>query len=178
MGHGQRLALLGPNGSGKTTLARIVAGLMRPVQGSSRLLRDGLPLDGAARRLALGFVTPDLALDGDLTALENLRFHGRMRGLAPGGEAALLERVGLAGRSDDRVGSYSSGMRQRLKYAFAIQAAPALLIVDEPTANLDEAGAVLVNEILDEQRQRGILVVATNVPSEAAGADYTIRLGD
>jgi heme exporter protein A len=175
---GEWLAITGRNGSGKTTLMRILAGLAQPTRGKAHLLYQDTPLADADRRNALGLVTPDLTLDAELTALENLRFHGRMRGLQPGDEDHLLEEVGLAGRGGDRVKTFSSGMRQRLKYAFALQRTPALLLLDEPTANLDTAGAEIVERVKAAQRERGILVVATNEPREADGATHTLHLGD
>ena len=175
---GEWLAITGRNGSGKTTLVRILAGLIRPTRGAAELLHDGKPLMGADRRRSLGLVTPDLALDAELTAREVLGFHARMRDLTPGGEPALLDAVGLGGRGDDRVATFSSGMRQRLKYAFALQAAPPFLLLDEPTANLDEQGAAIVERVRREQRERGVLVVATNDPDEAHGATHAIHLDD
>jgi heme exporter protein A len=175
---GEWLAITGRNGSGKTTLMRILAGLARPTRGTAYLLYQDTPLTDADRRNALGFVTPDLTLDAELTAQENLRFHAQMRGLKPGSEDALLEQVGLAGRGDDRVKTFSSGMRQRLKYAFALQHSPALLLLDEPTANLDTSGAEIVERVKAAQRERGILVVATNEPHEAEGATHMLHLGN
>jgi ABC-type multidrug transport system ATPase subunit len=69
-------------------------------------------------------------------------------------------------------------MRQRLKYAFALQHSPSILLLDEPTANLDASGVGIVRAIRREQLERGILVVATNEPEEAAGATHVIRLGE
>ncbi len=173
---GEWLAITGANGSGKTTLIRILAGLTRPTSGAAELWRDGQSLTGPERRAALGLVTPDLALDGDLTARENLEFHAQMRGLALGAEEALLAEVGLEGRGGDLTRTFSSGMRQRLKYAFALQRSPPLLLLDEPTANLDAEGEGMVTRMKARQRERGILVVATNNPREAEGATHTLRL--
>ncbi len=116
--------------------------------------------------------------------------HGlvRWRGLAgaedvaAGGGArararAILEQVGLEGRGDDLVGTYSSGMKQRLKYAFALMHSPALLLLDEPTANLDEAGTEIVRRIIAEARGSACVVVATNEPEEVTWGDAVIRLG-
>ena len=127
----------------------------------------------------VGVVGPDLALYHELTALENLAFFAQLRGLS--GDAGqlngLLARVGLGGRGNDLVGSYSSGMRQRLKYAQAIMHRPRLLFLDEPTANLDEAGSDIVAGIIAEQRCRGLLVLATNEPEEVRFGDEVLRLG-
>src|SRR5438128_314155 len=111
--------------------------------------------------------------------MENLSFFERVRGREPRGEhlAELLQRVGLAGRGRDAVGTFSSGMRQRLKYAFAIAHGPKVLLLDEPTANLDVSGVSMVEEVLAEQRGRGVLVLATNEPEELRHGDHCLALG-
>lgn len=176
---GQSLAITGANGSGKSTLVRILCGLARASHGTVEY-RVGERVVGAGERLGLiGVVAPDLVLYDELTAWENLRFFARVRGLRrdEGELAALLEEVGLAGRGADLVGTFSSGMRQRLKYAFATLHRPPVLFLDEPTANLDEAGVALVRRIIERQRARGILVVATNEREELSYGDRILRLG-
>lgn len=178
--HGQVLVIAGPNGSGKSTLLMVIAGLLRPTRGRVVVSVDGKPLTPESRREWLGLVSPDLTLYPELTAMENLRFFERVRGREPHEDAlcALLERVGLAGRGADLVGTFSSGMRQRLKYAFALSHAPKLLLLDEPTANLDVSGVSMVETVIAEQRERGILVLATNEPDELRYGDRRVTLGD
>lgn len=74
----------------------------------------------------------------------------------------VLAENGLAGREDTLIGSFSSGMQQRLRYTLALIHNPAVLLLDEPTTNLDAAGIALVDQIVAEQRQRGITIIATN----------------
>lgn len=176
---GEALVVTGHNGSGKSTLLSIIAGLVPLDQGSVSLLVDGAPLRPGGRRTRLGLVAPDLTLYPELTAAENLEFFARVRSLAwrPEEGERLLERVGLAGRGRDLVGTFSSGMRVRLKYAVALQARPAFLLLDEPTAMLDTDGARIVEEIIAEQRGRGILVLATNDPQETRHGDLFLHLG-
>ncbi len=179
VGRGEVLVVIGPNGAGKSTLLLVIAGLLRPTRGQVVVSVDGKALPYENRRQWLGMVAPDLTLYQELTALENLRFFERVRGRVPR-EAdleALLERVGLEGRGRDRVGTYSSGMRQRLKYAFALAHAPKVLLLDEPTANLDASGVSMVEEVIAEQRRRGVLVLATNAPEEARHGDHRVALG-
>ncbi len=176
---GQVLVIAGRNGSGKSTLLRIIAGLDRPSAGQVRFWADGRPLPPAERRRCVGLVAVDVALYGELTALENLGFFARVRGRHLSVEAqALLEKVGLAGRGHDLVSTYSSGMRQRLKYACALLHRPPLLLLDEPAANLDKAGLGLVGQVIAEQRQRGLVVLATNDPREVGYGDLVLRLGE
>ena len=176
---GQSLVITGANGSGKSTLVRVLFGLARPSRGQVAVHLDGVALEPADCRREIGLVAPDLSLYGELTAEENLAFFARVRGLelAKQDFARMLERVGLAGRGGDPVSEYSSGMRQRLKYAQALLHRPRLLFLDEPTANLDEAGSAIVADIIAEQKKRGILVLATNEPEEVAFGDEVLRLG-
>jgi heme exporter protein A len=177
--HGEVLIVTGANGSGKSTLLLVIAGLLRPTRGRVVATLDGKQLATDNRREWLGMVAPDLTLYPELTALENLRFFERVRGRVPrdGDLYELLERVGLTGRGRDAVGTYSSGMRQRLKYAFALAHAPKVLLLDEPTANLDVSGVSMVESIIAEQRRRGVLVLATNEPEEVRHGDQCVALG-
>lgn len=179
VGQGACLVVAGPNGSGKSTLIRLLCGLAWPTAGKVTVTINGSPHSPRECRSLIGLVAPDVALYNELTALENLAFFARVRGLRLDRSAleGLLARVGLAGRGDDLVGAYSSGMRQRLKYAQALLHNPYLLFLDEPTTNLDEAGAQMVAEIVAEQKKRGLLVLATNDPAEVLYGDQVLRLG-
>jgi heme exporter protein A len=177
---GEVLVVTGPNGSGKSTLLGILAGLIRPSRGRALWLEDDKELGPEFRRHNLGWVAPDMALYQELTARENLRFFTRVRGLS-GAEAEiepLLEQVGLGRRADDVVRTYSSGMRQRLKYAFALLGAPRALLLDEPTANLDADGVAMVDAVIHAQRERGLLVLATNEARETEYGTRCLRLGE
>jgi len=176
---GECLVVTGPNGSGKSTLLALIAGLLAPDEGEIRVEIEGRRMEPASSRRHIGLVSPDLTLYEELTALENLEFLARVRSLAWSrleGEA-LLERVGLQGRGRDLVGTYSSGMRVRLKYCCALQSRPSLLLLDEPTAMLDAGGAGMVEELVGEQKQRGVLVLATNDPRETRHGDLFLDLG-
>ncbi|MFN3649333.1 MAG: ATP-binding cassette domain-containing protein [Armatimonadota bacterium] len=176
---GEALVVTGHNGSGKSTLLTIIAGLLGADGGAVRVREEGRELEPEELRHRVSLVAPDLTLYPELTALENLEFFARVRGLPwsrAGGEA-LLERVGLAGRGPDLSGTFSSGMRVRLKYAVALQSDPSVLLLDEPTAMLDVGGARIVEEIIAEQRKRGLLVLATNDPDETRHGDLFLHLG-
>ena len=177
---GEALVVTGHNGSGKSTLLSLIAGLARPDEGEIRFLEDGRPVPQEQRRNFLALVAPDLTFYPELTALENLEFFARVRGLEWDRPAALslLDRVGLHGRGSDLVGEFSSGMRVRLKYAAALQPEPRVLLLDEPTAMLDTGGVQIVEEIIAEQRRRGVLVLATNDPAEVRHGDLFLHLGD
>ena len=161
--NGQTLLIIGRNGSGKSTLVKIVSGVLTPSEGSVSLRSHSRDLSHT-RIGFIGLVSPYLQMYDEFSARENLRFALAIRGLQrdPSTTDMLLDRVRLADRADDPVRTYSSGMKQRLKYAFALVHHPQVLILDEPTANLDADGIDIVQEIMREHQQSGILIVATN----------------
>jgi heme exporter protein A len=178
---GESLAVTGANGAGKSTLLRILAGVLTPKAGTVTLRVDGQAVAPEAHPRRVGLVAPYLGLYDTLTARENLAFLAQARRLADAGRRidAVLDRVGLADRADDAVAAFSSGMQHRVKYAAALLAAPPLLLLDEPSVTLDDAGRELVDTIITEQQDRGgLVIVATNRPDEAARHDRSLRIED
>jgi heme exporter protein A len=161
---GDVLLVTGRNGAGKSTLLRLLAGLQQPSSGKIRYTFDHKEYDPFGARLALGMVGSDVQLYRELTAGEHVAFVADVRGVQYNRamQQELLTWVGLAGRDDMLVGNFSSGMQQRLRYALALICQPLVLLLDEPTTNLDAAGIQVVDEIVAEQRQRGITIIATN----------------
>jgi len=176
---GESLVVAGANGSGKSTLLRLICGLQRPTAGQIVYVAGERRSGPEDARDLVGWVAPDLQLYRELTALENLAFFAQVRGLrrARSELEALLEEVGLGGRGDDLLAAYSSGMAQRLRYAYALLHRPPVLLLDEPTVTLDERGAALVEQLVAARRERGITVIATNDPRELRFGDYVLRLG-
>ncbi|WP_298820103.1 heme ABC exporter ATP-binding protein CcmA [Chloroflexus sp.] len=176
---GEVLVVSGPNGSGKSTLLRILAGLQAPSGGVVYYEAGDQRFDPRDARHLIGWVAPDLALYRELSGLENLRFFAQVRGLSISDAALneLLAQVGLGGRGDDRLAAYSSGMTQRLRYAFALLHRPPVLLLDEPTVTLDERGTAIVDQIIALQRRRGLTIIATNDPRELRYADLVLHLG-
>jgi heme exporter protein A len=176
---GSTLAVLGPNGAGKSTLLRIVATLLRPTEGSIRVLDCELPREAWKLRGRIGFLGHQPLLYRDLGARENLAFHARLFGLPDGGTARieeLLERVGLAHRAATRVDEMSAGMVKRLAVCRAILHDPELLILDEPLANLDPAGAEVVAPLLGPGRGRTRILVTHDVGAALEDADRVLGL--
>lgn len=174
------LVITGKNGSGKTTLLKILCGLIRPTKGEIILNFNGKVITKEGYRNLLGLVMPDLELYGELTAKENFLFLSRIRGLVihPDELKARIGEVGLAGREDDLVFSFSSGMKQRLKYALALLHDPKILLLDELKANLDPEGISLVDKIIRQQKERGILIITTNERMDLEYGDQVINLGN
>ena len=178
---GECATVIGPNGSGKSTFLKVVAGLTRPESGEVRFLdSDGSILETRASRMGyVGYAAPDLNIYEELTGDENLALFARLSGGVP--NSTMLGRVGLAkARGRDRAADYSSGMRQRLKLAVSLLGDPPLLLWDEPTATLDEAGKGYVEAILaDHARCGGLAIIATNDSGEASRwGDRQIILGE
>ena len=173
------VAITGPNGAGKTTLLKVLAALLRPGRGAMRWEDDGRALAANEARARTGFAGPELGLWEDLTALENLAFLARVRGRAwsaAEGEG-WLARLGLAGRGEERVSAYSSGMKQRLKLAAALAGSPRLVLLDEPGSNLDAAGRDAVTSLVAETARTTLVVVATNDENEAGWGTRRLELG-
>lgn len=162
---GKCMALLGVNGAGKTTLLRILACLTKPAGGTVRIGGLDTGQDAQQVRKLIGFVGHQPNLYDELTALENLLFFGRMYSVKQVRErsATLLDRVGLARRSNERVGTFSRGQLQRLALARAFLHSPQLLLLDEPDAGLDDEGIALLEELLREHADnRGTTLFTTH----------------
>lgn len=178
---GGSLAITGANGSGKSTLLRIIAGVLTPSFGQVDLYINGTKLSSESHRLAVGLVAPYMNVYDGFTPRENLQFIARARRL-PGKETSIdevLQLVALDRRADDPVATFSSGLKQRVKFAVALLVNPALLLLDEPRVNLDAAGLEMVKRITRRQRERGhLLVVATNDEREAEEHDELLQIED
>ncbi|MFI5034747.1 MAG: ATP-binding cassette domain-containing protein [Acidimicrobiales bacterium] len=168
---GEIYGLLGPNGAGKTTTIKMVCGLLAPDEGTITVAGKAAANDLSVKAL-VGYVPLDIALYPDLTAKENLAFLGRLYGLKG---ALLAERVAealelteLADRSDDRVDSYSGGMRRRLNIAAGLLHHPVLLVLDEPTVGVDPQSRHSILERVQEFGRQGMAVLYTTHYMEEA----------
>ena len=134
---------LGPNGAGKTTLIRLMLGLAHPTAGTVKIGGVDVAQDARGALRQVGAIVEEPRFHPHLTGEENLRAHAALLEDQQAAEdriEAMLARVGLQGRGDDKVGGYSLGMRQRLGVARALLGDPRLLILDEPTNGLDAEG--------------------------------------
>ena len=173
---GRTLVVFGPNGAGKTTLLRILATLLRPHAGEVRVLGRPLPEDGYAVRGQIGFLGHEALLYRELTGRENLRFYARLHGVAAPRVAAVLDAVGMTGRADDPVAELSRGMVQRLAIARAVLHEPALLLLDEPLANLDPAAAEQVAPLIGPGSGATRVVTSHDPAGGRRGADVVLGL--
>jgi len=161
---GEFVALLGPNGAGKTTFLPILASLSKATLGEVQIAGYRLPQQAAHVRRALGVVSHQPLLYGDLTAEENLRFYGRMYDLINLQERVeeVLSIVGLLARRRDLLRQFSRGMQQRLAIARAILHDPEVLLFDEPHTGLDQDAASMLDGVLKEVAAMGRTVVMTS----------------
>jgi heme exporter protein A len=173
------IAVTGPNGSGKSTLLKIIAGLLIPSSGSAKFFESESALDHDRLRRIMAMVSPEMNFYDELTGNENLEFFMKSMGkhVKRSEIEDSMEKVGLKGRGKDYLKGYSSGMKMRLKYALATLSRPNILIIDEPSTNLDIEGRSLVYDLMNEHKKHGILIFATNEEEELGIADQRIVLG-
>ena len=175
---GQTLAVLGGNGAGKTTLLRVLAGLLRPQGGSARVLGAELPAERWKLPAQVGYLGHEPLLYRELSGRENLRYHADLHGVPRARVDELLAEVGMAERADDPVRELSKGLVQRLAAARAVLHEPALLLLDEPRANLDPAAAELLEPLIGRASGRTRVLVSHDVEGALAEADLSIGLRD
>jgi heme exporter protein A len=173
---GQTLAVLGGNGAGKTTLLRVLAGLLRPHAGRARVLGAELPDERWKLPGRVGYLGHEPLLYRELSARENLRYHARLHGVAEARVEELLTAVGLERRAGDPVRELSRGLVQRAAVARAVLHDPALLLLDEPRANLDPAAAERLEPLIGRPSGRTRVLVSHDVEGTLAEADAVLRL--
>lgn len=173
---GQTLAVLGGNGAGKTTLLQVLAGLLRPHGGRAVVLDAELPAERWKLPGRVGYLGHEPLLYRELSARENLRYHARLHGVDLGRVEVVLDAVGIARRADDPVRELSRGMVQRVAAARAVLHEPELLLLDEPRANLDPAGAEQLEPLIGRPSGRTRVLVSHDVRGALAESDVVLRL--
>ena len=168
----------GPNGSGKSTLIKIIAGINSPTSGKINHKYNEKEIIPEKLHNYLGFVSPYLVLYEEFSAWENLEQCAKIRDVKFNKEKIelLLNDFLLYDRKDDLVKTYSSGMKQRMKFIFALMHSPRFILLDEPTSNLDEEGKNTVYKIIQREAEENIVVVASNEKSDLALCSETIML--
>jgi heme exporter protein A len=168
----------GRNGSGKSTLVKIIAGLIAPSKGTITHSQKDKKIEAEELHNHIGFVSPYLVLYDEFTAEENLAYFAKIRGIDYDKEKvdSLFNEFLLYDRRADFVKGYSSGMKQRLKFIFALMHSPDLLILDEPTSNLDSAGKDSVYKIIESESASSIVIVASNEENDLKLCKEIIQL--
>jgi ABC-2 type transport system ATP-binding protein len=174
---GEIFGLLGPNGGGKTTLFRILSTLVAPQGGRASVLGYDLASARTEVRERLGVVFQNPSVDGKLTVLENLRYHGLLYGVTGAAlrsrAVAALENLGLADRGNDLVETLSGGLRRRVELAKGLITEPEVLILDEPSTGLDPGARIDLWRYLRSLRERHgtTILLTTHLMDEAEQCD-------
>ena len=167
---GRTVALLGANGAGKSTLLRTIAGELEPSGGDIHL--DSAKVDATTLRQSVGFVPQGIALFGYMTVEENLDTFGALAGLTRESRLEqiddVLETVGLSARRNDRIDSLSGGLARRANVGVALMSAPKALLLDEPSAGVDDEGRERLVELCHALKERGLPIVLVTHELELA----------
>lgn len=175
--------LVGPSGAGKSTLLRLIATAERPSAG--RISWDGTALPGARKSLrrTLGYAPQAVDLPEDLTAREFAMQIAALKGLelkaADGQFLSITDAIGLHADVNNRIATFSGGMRRRLIFAQALLGNPRLLALDEPTAELDQETAARVSALILERAHNAVVIMTTHMSDMLAPqASATLRVDD
>ncbi len=169
-------AITGPNGSGKSTLLQFIAGALMPSEGKILFHNDaGETITEYYQQISLA--APYLELVEEMTANEFFRFHQSFKPLLPGSDIAqILQRVGLQSAANKQIRYYSSGMKQRLKLAQAFFSNTPVLLLDEPTTNLDADGIELYLELIKEYSGGRLVIISSNDPMEYSFCNTVLEM--
>lgn len=178
VGSGEHVGLFGPNGAGKTTLMRMLATLSFPSGGRIELDGTEVTPDAADVRRTFGYVGHRPMVYGDLTARENLRLHARLRGVDVGRVDEVLELVNLRSHATARVETFSHGMTKRLAIARSVLHDPAVWLLDEPYAGLDQRSAADLRRIVDRFDDRTVVLATHDLDRGSADCDRALVLVD
>ncbi|MEJ8801512.1 ABC transporter ATP-binding protein [Pontibacter sp. H249] len=176
---GTSYAILGHNGSGKSTLLTIIAGHNLHSEGNITYTQAEKTIapDEAYRHLSL--TAPYLELVEEFTLLEMLDFHTRFKQLRHSlTNQQLVDRMGLQRSKNKFVKDFSSGMKQRLKLGLALYSDTQLLLLDEPTTNLDQEGVAWYQEHVEQNKNGRLIIVGSNIQHEYAFCEHHLRISD
>ncbi len=169
---GEIFGLLGPNGAGKSTTISMLCTLLEPTSGTALIKGKDLIKDELEVKKLIGVVPQEISLYQTLSAIENLRFYGRIYGIS--GKTLeervwkVLNNVGLADRAYDRVELFSGGMKRRVNIAASILHEPEVLFLDEPTAGVDPHSRKEIYEMIEDLNSKGLTVLLTTHIMEEA----------
>jgi ABC-type multidrug transport system ATPase subunit len=163
----QSYAILGPNGSGKSTLMKVIAGHLTPSKGKVvfNINKKNIDIDNVYKQIS--YAAPYIELIEEFTLTEAIDFHAQFKPFfSDFSTKKIIEELGLQKSKDKQVRHFSSGMKQRLKLALAILSDTSVLLLDEPTTNLDAQGANWYRELLSSFTKNRTVIVATNVEED------------
>ena len=174
---GKRYAITGSNGSGKSTLLQVISGSISHNEGKIEMILKGSPLLEENCFQYLSIAAPYLELIEEMTATEFLHFHSSFKPLTHSLES-ILALINLENAAQKQIRYYSSGMKQRLKLAQAFFCSAPVLLLDEPTTNLDAEGIALYQQLITEHTDQKLVIISSNDPQEYSFCDEVISIGD
>ena len=174
---GKRYAITGSNGSGKSTLLQVISGSISHNEGKIEMILNGSPLLEENCFQYLSIAAPYLELIEEMTATEFLHFHSSFKPLTHSLES-ILALINLENAAQKQIRYYSSGMKQRLKLAQAFFCSAPVLLLDEPTTNLDAEGIALYQQLITEHTDQKLVIISSNDPQEYSFCDEVISIGD
>ena len=174
---GKRYAITGPNGSGKSTLLQVIAGALTHNEGNIQYAIDNVQCSPEDRYEYIAIAAPYLELIEELTATEFLSFHRSFKALSVSNETAL-QKVQLGKAVNKQIRYFSSGMKQRLKLAQAFFTNTPVLLLDEPSTNLDVDGIALYHQLINDYTKDRIVIVSSNDIQEYDFCDEVIEMGN
>ena len=172
---GKKYAITGSNGSGKSTLLQVIAGSLMHNEGTVEM-HNGQLLSNEQHYQHISIATPYLELIEEMTALEMLRFHSTFKQLILSA-AEILQIVNLQASANKQIRYYSSGMKQRLKLALAFFSKTPILLLDEPTTNLDEDGIALYHQLIKNYTTNKLVIVCSNDKQEYSFCEEVLEVG-
>ena len=176
---GKRYAITGSNGSGKSTLLQVISGSLTHNEGTIVIQNDQQPITGEQLYSNISIAAPYLELIEEMTAKEMLDFHAQFKPLINSlSKDDMLETVGLKTAVNKQIRYYSSGMKQRLKLAQAFFSNTPVLLLDEPTTNLDADGTALYHHLIENYTTNKLVIVSSNDKQEYDFCEEVIRIGD
>ncbi len=180
---GEIFSLLGPNGAGKTTTISMLCGLLKPTGGTALIDGHDIAADALAAKQAIGLIPQDIALYPTLSARQNLRFWGEMYGLT--GKmltervAEVLEKIGLTDRANDKIQTYSGGMKRRVNIGAGLLHKPKIVFMDEPTVGIDPQSRRAILDMTQQLNAEGMAVLyTTHYMEEAQELSHRIGIMD
>ncbi len=174
---GKRYAITGSNGSGKSTLLQVISGSISHNEGKIEMILNGSPLLEENCFQYLSIAAPYLELIEEMTATEFLHFHSSFKPLTHSLES-ILALINLENAAQKQIRYFSSGMKQRLKLAQAFFCSAPVLLLDEPTTNLDAEGIALYQQLITEHTDQKLVIISSNDPQEYSFCDEVISIGD
>lgn len=176
---GHAYAITGPNGSGKSTLLQAISGATIINEGTIRYEKEGVAIADESIFREVSLCAPYLELIEEMTATEFLEFHLGFKSFLPGLDiASILQKVELEKAAHKQIRYYSSGMKQRVKLAQCLLSDTAIVLLDEPCTNLDEAGINLYHQLVEQYCKDRLVIVSSNDPVEYRFCTSSILITD